>query len=314
MTPDGEVAGALQAAAEAMPGTEGVTLRGDVDAVRGLTDPALEAQDRSEPDSPDVAQQDHWVGVAGETTIRVRWYTKAGSEPGSAVVYLHGGGMVAGSVELYDRSVSQYVQRTGVPFLSVDYRLAPQVRGSTPAQDGHTALVWLVERAQELGVDPRRIAVMGDSAGGGVAAAVAIAARDAGTALAHQILIYPMLDDRTVEPDPHIASFATWSYDSNYTGWLALLGDDLGTADVSPLAAPGRLEDFSGLAPAFIDVGELDIFRDDALQYARNLTRAGVSCELHLRPGCIHGFDRAAPQARVSRLSWTDRWRVIAAL
>lgn len=122
-----------------------------------------------------------------------------------------------------------------------------------------------------------------------------------------------MLDDRNLEPDPHIAPYATWSYDNNYTGWHALLGDNLGTSGVPPLAAPARLTDFSRLAPAFIDVGELDIFRDEGLLYAVELTRAGVSC-IHLRPGGVHGFDRLAPNALVSRMSWADRYRVIEAL
>jgi acetyl esterase/lipase len=222
--------------------------------------------------------------------------------------------MVCGSVELYDRIVSKYVQETGVPFLSVDYRLSPERPGTTLTDDSHAALAWLVGKAAALGIDSERIAIMGDSGGGGVAAGVAIAARDAGTPLAKQILIYPMLDDRNLEPDEFIAPFASWTYDNNYTGWNALLGDDLGTDRVSPLAAPARLTDFARLAPAFIDVGELDIFRDESILYALALTRAGVSCEFHLRAGSLHGFDRFAPNAVVSQSSWSDRYREITKL
>jgi acetyl esterase/lipase len=288
--------------------------RGDALALREMTNAGLAMIDASEPESPDVTSEDHEVELGDGMSILARRYVKAGSNPGSAVVYLHGGGMIAGSVKLYDNIVAKYVQETGVPFLSVDYRLSPEFRGTTLADDGYAALSWLVRRAGSFGVNPSRIAIMGDSGGGGVAAGVAIAARNAGTPVAKQILIYPMLDDRTIDPDPELAPFATWTYDSNYTGWYALLGDDLDTDHVSPLAAPARLTDFAGLAPAFIDVGELDIFRDENILYARNLGRAGVSCELHVRPGCQHGFDRMAPSSRVSAASWADRCRAITTL
>ncbi|MBT2587817.1 alpha/beta hydrolase fold domain-containing protein [Arthrobacter sp. ISL-95] len=222
--------------------------------------------------------------------------------------------MVCGSLEAYDRFVARYVDVTGVPFLSVDYRLAPEFPGTTLVDDSHIALVWLVDHAEQLGIDADRIAVMGDSGGGGVAAGVAIAARDAGTPLAKQILMNPMLDDRNLEPDAELAPFALWTYDNNYTGWHALLGDDLGTDGVSPLAAPSRLKDFRGLAPAFIDVGEIDIFRDENILYALGLLRAGVSCELYVRAGSLHGFDRLAPEARVAMASWDDRCRAIKAI
>jgi acetyl esterase/lipase len=279
-----------------------------------MVDAALAMVNAGEPESPDVTSVDHEVGLGDGMSILARWYVRAGSNPGSAVVYLHGGGMIAGSVELYDHIVAKYVQDTGVPFLSVDYRLSPEFPGTALADDGHAALSWLVGRAGEFGVDPSRIAVMGDSGGGGVAAGAAIAARHAGTSIAKQILIYPMLDDRNVNPDPELVPFASWTYDNNYTGWHAVLGNDLATEHVSPVAAPARLTDFRGLAPAFIDVGELDIFRDESILYALNLGQAGVSCELYVRPGCQHGFDRMAPNSRVSASSWADRYRAITTL
>ena len=285
--------------------------RGDALALRNSIDAAMGLVDAQEPDSPDVTRVNHSVRVvSGE--ILVRWYATEQSAPGSAVVYFHGGGMVGGTVDVFDRTVAKYVQNTGVPFLSVDYRLAPEYPGTTRVDDGYAALAWLVQRAQGLGVDPARIAVMGDSGGGGVAACVAIAARDAGVAVAKQLLIYPMLDDRTVEPDPELEQLAAWSYDNNFTGWDAVLGERRGTADVSARAAAARLTNFAGLAAAFIDVGELDIFRDESIQYARNLAQAGVSTELYVRPGVPHGFDRI--DIEISRRSWADRYRVIRAL
>lgn len=312
-TLDPEIAAVLAAAlAAGQPAP--VSERGDALGLRELTDETLRTVDAGEPDAPDVSSEDHQIEVSDGSSILARWYTKAGDASGSAVVYAHGGGMVCGSVALYDRLVAKYVQETGVPFLSVDYRLSPEFPGTTLVDDTHSALQWLVGNAERLGVDTSRIAVMGDSGGGGVAAGVAIAARDAGTPLAAQILIYPMLDDRNIEPDAEIAPYASWTYDNNYTGWHALLGDDLGTDRVSPLAAPARLTDFHGLAPAFIDVGELDIFRDESILYALGLVRAGVSCELHLRPGAMHAFDRLAADARVAKESWADRYRAIASL
>jgi acetyl esterase/lipase len=309
---DAEVGAVLAAAAEAgdlIP----VTPRGDAIALRGVFNAVLQLLDSAEPDSPSVLTADHVVPVA-DGEILVRWYTRERSAPGSAVVYYHGGGRVCGSVDLYDRLVSKYVEQTGVPCLSVDYRLAPEYPGTTLVDDGHSALAWLVERADEFGVDKSRIAIMGDSGGGGVAAGVAIAARDAGIPVAKQILIYPMLDDRNIEPDPEIAPFAPWTYDHNFTGWNALLGANRGGKNVSALIAPLRLTDYAGLAPAFIDVGELDIFRDESIRYALNLLRAGVSTELYVRSGCPHAFDRTAATAEVSLRSWADRYRAIQAV
>ena len=224
---DADVAAVIAAAAEAG-GLVLVTPRGDAIALRGVVNTTLQLMDSAEPDSPNVLTADHLVPVA-DGDIRVRWYTSKRLAAGSAVVYCHGGGRVCGSVDLYDRLVSKYVEETVIPFLSVDYRLAPECAGTTAVDDGFAALAWFVERADKFGVDKARIAIMGDSGGGGVAAGVAIAARDAGIPVAKQILIYPMLDDRNIEPDPEIAPFATWTYDNNYTGWNALLG-----------AAPGK--------------------------------------------------------------------------
>lgn len=147
------------------------------------------------------------------------------------------GGDAAAAVD--DGPVARYASASGVSFLSVDYRLAPKHPYPAAVEDAYAGLVWLEEHAAELGVDPTRIAVMGDSAGTGVAAAVTLMARDrSGPAVASQILLYPMLDDRTITPDPQITPFALWSYDHNSTGWGALLGAAAGGPDVPPYAAP----------------------------------------------------------------------------
>ena len=247
--------------------------------------------------------------------LELRWYTpKTRARLGPAVVYAHGGGMVLGSLDLYDTLLSWYVARTGVPFLSVGYRLAPEATGTTPAEDVFAGLAWLLEHTAELGVHPARIAVMGDSGGGAPAAATAILARNRQVPLRRQILIYPMLDDRTQTPDPAREPYLTWTYDNNYTAWHALLGEHLGTADVSPIAAPARLRDFTGLAPAYLDTGDLDLFRDENITYAQRLAAAAVPVELHVHPGAPHGWDRIAPRSRIAQRAFTDRIRAITEL
>ena len=135
-----------------------------------------------------------------------------------------------------------------------------------------------------------------------------------GPAIAQQLLIYPMLDDRTSTPDPQLLPFLTWTYDDNFTGWGALLGDGVGGDDVSPYAAPARAEDLTGLPATYVDVGDLDIFRDEDITYARRLSDAGVPTELHLHPGCPHAFEALAFGADVSQRAITDRIRRLRAL
>ena len=266
-------------------------ITGDAHALREILDQGL-AQMSGLPAMPEVSAETHELTTADGHGLKLRWYKRAGSSPGSAVVYLHGGAMLAGSVDLYDPLVRMYVDWTGVPFLAVDYRLAPEFPAGTSAMDALCGLQWLLERSPELGVDPRRIAVMGDSAGGGVAAAVAVLARDNGIGLAKQILLYPMLDDRNTVPDPHLSASPTmFSYPFNLTAWSAVLGEAMGTDAVPPTAAPARNTDFTDLAPAYIEVGEMDIFRDEDVAYAQALWRSGVSTELHVHPGFPHAFD-----------------------
>lgn len=266
------------------------------------------------PVADDVEHVDVVVDRGPAGAVPARWYRRRGSTPGAAVLYAHGGGMIAGSVEEFHPVVADYVARTGVPMLSVDYRIAPEHPHPTPVEDCYAALVWLAGHAVELGVDPARVAVMGESAGGGIAAAVALMARDRrGPAVAHQLLIHPMLDDRTTVPEPEIAPFLLWSWDDNRTAWQALLGGVAGGPTVPEYAAPARM-DVAGLPPAYVEVGELDIFRDEAITYARRLARAGTSTELHVRPGCPHEFDQVAPHADVAGRARDDRHRVLRGL
>ncbi|MGW2651550.1 alpha/beta hydrolase [Streptomyces sp. NPDC001393] len=288
---------------------------GDVASRRAVFDRMQLTMFAQLPMPDDVTMRDYETTAQDGARIVLRWYTKDGAAPGSAVLYAHGSGMIASRMEIYDGPVARYVSATGVPFLSVAYRKAPEFPAPIPVTDCYAALQWLVANAPELGVDPDRIAVMGDSGGGGIAASLAIYARDhAGPSIAKQILIYPMLDDRNTTPDPGFTTWIPWGYDDNITGWSALLGPAVGGPDVTPYGAAGRLEDFSGLPPAYIEVGELDIFRDEDIAYAQRLYAAGVSTELHVVPGAPHAFEAFVPTAGISRRAAEIRHHVLSSI
>lgn len=309
---DPEVAAALSALAPAAR-TERPPV-GDV-ATRRLT--ARQMFERAAGFLPSIAGVDvqrFTMRTDDGTTVPLSWYRRAGSQqPDSAALYLHGGGMILGLDELgvlYDTAVRHYVAASGVPMLVVDYRIAPEYPHPAPVNDCYAALLWLADHTAALEVDPARLAVVGDSAGGGLAAAVCLLARDrAGPPIAAQLLIYPMLDDRTTAVDPTLASLTTWTYDDNRTGWGALLGASGGEDEVSEYAAPARAADLTGLPPTYLDVGDLDIFRDESIEYARRLAAAGVPTEVHVHPGCPHAFEWLAPQADVSQRVIADRVR-----
>lgn len=287
---------------------------GDVATRRANSKRTVDQLMATRPPIAGVAVQHHAVATDDGATLTVSWYQAATEQPpGSAVLYLHGGGMIFGMRELgglYDWLARRYVADSGVPMLLVDYRTAPESAHPVPVHDCFAGLEWLHGHAGELGVDPARVAVMGDSAGGALAAAVCLMARDrGGPAIAQQLLVYPMLDDRTCLPDPELVPFVTWTYDDNITGWQALLGESAGADGVSSYAAPGRASDVSRLPPTYIDVGDLDIFRDEDIVYARRLAVAGVPTELHVHPGCPHAFESMAPNAAVSRRAIADRVR-----
>jgi acetyl esterase/lipase len=266
-----------------------------------------------------VETEQFFVTTDDGARLAATWYRRSGGEqPGSAALFLHGGGMIYGLEHIgpmCDLAVQGYVAASGVPMLVVDYRIAPEHPHPVPVEDCYATLRWLADQATTLGIDPARLAVMGESAGGGLAAGVCLMARDrGGPVVAQQLLIYPMLDDRTSTPDPALLPFVTWTYDDNLTGWGALLGDDAGGEDVSPYAAPARASDLAGLPDTYIDVGDLDIFRNEDVAYARRLSDAAVPTELHVYPGCPHSFDALAARTDVVTRAMNNRIRRLRSL
>jgi acetyl esterase/lipase len=228
--------------------------------------------------------------------VGVRLYRPTGaSGPGPALLWIHGGGYVIGHPAQDDELCRRFARQLGVTVASVDYRLAPEHPYPTPLEDCYAALTWL---AALPSVDPARLAIGGASAGGGLAAALALLARDRGEVpLAAQLLVYPMLDDRTVDRvGPENPGLRLWNRSSNKFGWSAYLGD----ADPE-IAVPARREDLSGLPPAWMGVGTFDLFHDEDLAYAERLKVAGVPCEVEVVDGAFHGFDGIVPKAEVSQ-------------
>jgi len=284
-------------------------------ALRAARAAALEQELLLEPDVPDVDVSERSVpGPEGAADVRVLVYTPRRTPSARpALVWIHGGGYVMGTPEADGLKMKQLACEVGCSVISVDYRLAPEAPFPAGVEDCYAALRWTHAQAGALGVDGKRVAIGGSSAGGGLAAALGLLARDRGELdVAFQLLLVPMLDDRTVaaaEPHPFVGEFV-WTTNHNLFGWTALLGQTPGGDGVSPYAAPARAESLAGLPPTYIATGALDLFLEENMEYARRLARAGVPVELHVYPGAYHGFSRAA-DARVSRAYVRDHTRAL---
>ncbi|GAA2334959.1 alpha/beta hydrolase [Streptomyces violaceusniger] len=249
-------------------------------------------------------------GPPGAPDISLLVLKPVGSAPGAPVFYyMHGGGMIIGDHRTGVAGVLDWAVETGAVVVSVNYRLAPEHPDPAPVEDCYAGLLWIHEHAAEIGGDPERIVVAGASAGGGLAAGVALLARDrGGPRLLGQVLMCPMLDDRFLTPSSReLEGEGVWDATSNATGWNALLGKRRGGDQVSIYAAPARATDLAGLPSAFVDVGSVETFRDEDIDYAARLLQAGVQCELHVWPGGFHGFDGMAPQAALSQTASATR-------
>jgi acetyl esterase/lipase len=259
------------------------------------------------PPNPNVASEDRTVpGPAGAPDIKVRIYrpTQAtGTLPG--IYMIHGGGMILGDIEGEERAASTICERVGAVVVSVEYRLAPEHPHPAQSEDCYAAFVWMAANTAELGFDPDRLAVYGASAGGGLTIAVALLSRDrGGPPIRFMMPIYPMIDDRNETPSCHeITDIGIWDRAGNIEAWQWYLGD--GKPD--QYAAPARAEDLAGLPPAYIDVGTMDLFRDEDITFAMRLMAAGVPTELHVSPGAYHGSEGFAPDAPLSQRIWAGR-------
>lgn len=290
-------------------------------AARGIT-PTLDLATlvRSRAPSPsiepllaafEVVREDRTVaGCAGDPDVVVSVFRRRKHVPGGpGVLYVHGGGMVVGDrFQGIDR-VLEWVHAFDAVAISVEYRLAPEHRHPAALHDCFTALRWAAEQAPSLGFDRDRLVIFGISAGGGLAAATALMARDhGGPALAAQILMCPMLDDRgeTVS-SLQMQGLGVWDRASNQAGWRAVLGDQVGSDQVPAYAAPARATDLTRMPPTYIDCGSAEVFRDESVAYASAIWAAGGSAELHVWPGGFHGFEVIAPKAALSIASRNAR-------
>lgn len=229
-----------------------------------------------------------------------------------AVLHIHGGGFILGRMQDTFVASQQLSEELDCVVVEVEYRLSPETVFPGPLEDCHAALVWLHANAAELGVNPASIAVMGESAGGGMAAMLAIAARDRGSVpLCYQVLIYPMLDDRTgtTRRVPPFIGTIGWNEAGNAVGWSSLMGVPAGSDAVPAGAVPARTADLSGLPPTFIGVGTIDLFVEENITYAQRLIAHAVPTQLLVVPGAYHGFDFIAPKSRASR-TFNASWKL----
>ncbi|GAB7006904.1 alpha/beta hydrolase [Nocardioides sp. AN3] len=258
------------------------------------------------------------VGVlSGTTTIPLVVCRPTGrdGEELPAVYFVHGGGMVMGSNRLGLDQALDWAEELGLVVVSVEYRLAPEFPYPAAIEDCYAGLAWVAESGSAIGVDRDRIILAGESGGGGLAASLAILARDRGGPMVlGQVLMAPMLDNRNdTLSSHHMAGLGIWDRISNETGWRALLGDAQGGPDVSPYAAAARAEDLGQLPVTFLDVGSAETFRDEVVTFASGIWAAGGDAELHVWPGGFHAFYLDLPEAQLSvaalrsRVDWLRR-------
>ncbi|AZM62404.1 MULTISPECIES: alpha/beta hydrolase [unclassified Streptomyces] len=297
---DSELAAALQA----MPiGPNGIFDLTDIPATRQAVRALAESVAGTVPDEPTVATHEIQVPRAEGPDVPIlllRPRNPTGPLP--VLLWFHGGGQVLGFAAQDAPWLKPLSAALGCAIALVDYRLAPETPAPGAAEDGYTAYRWISDNAADLGLDPARVGLAGQSGGGGIAATSALLIRDRGAETPlFQLLMYPMLDDRnTTESSREITDIGIWDRSTNILAWRTVLGDRTGTEDVTPYHAASRATDLAGLPPTFIGVGELDVFRDENLDYAARLRAHGVPVELHLYPGAYHAFDLFAPRSHLA--------------
>ncbi len=273
---------------------------GDIDGLRGR-DPQPSAEELTLQGRFTVSTH-RFEGKEGAALTMWVWWPTGGRRPFPLLYHIHGGGLVLGTALAGILPVLDLAVETGCAVASIEYRLAPEHPYPAAVNDCYAGLEWLADRADGLGIRSDRIIIEGVSAGGGLAAATALLARESqGPALAAQMLVCPMLDDRNDSfSTRQMAGVGAWDRQANLTGWTAYLGEQRGGDGVLETAAPARATDLSGLPPTFLDVGSSETFRDEVIHYAALMWQCGGTADLHVWAGGCHGFDELAPEAIVS--------------
>lgn len=290
----------LVAALDFFPAELMTAIGDDPPKARAMFQPIWDALADELKDSPVTIDERSIPGPDGEIGIVI--YQPPTPAPRGGLLWIHGGGYIVGSGRNDPHGIG-FAEHVGCTVVSVDYRLAPESTCKEAISDCFGALCWLADNAGALGVDPARIAIGGASAGGGLTAALSLYNRDhGGPDLAFQLLIYPMIDDRHDTPSGHEITHPTvWNREVSLKAWQMYLGEAFGSDEVSPYAAAARASDLSGLPPAFVTVGMLDLFRDENIDYAQRLMAAGVPTALQVYPGMYHGAEMSVMDAAVSR-------------
>ena len=302
---DEESKGPLEALWEALPG--GLNGIPDIVARRAAMSASRAAVPKAEFPNLDVAEH-NYAGPAGDLTLRLYRPTSAPAK-GPGLICIHGGGMIMGDLDSQDEIMREASTALDMPIASIDYRKAPEHPYPAAPEDCYAGVCWVFEQAAELGMDADNIGLMGASAGGGLALAVALMLRDRGGPKLNYLLpIYPMIDDRHETSSSHeVVDIGIWDREGSIEAWNWYLGDSAPDA----YAAPARAEDLSGLPPTYIDVGDLDLFRDEDIPIAQRLSAAGVPVEFHLWTGAYHASELFAPQAALSQRIWATRYAAI---
>jgi len=243
-------------------------------------------------------------GDGDEMLVKIYEPVKRNINQLPAMLWIHGGGFVMGHPDMDDILCERFVQTANCVVVSVDYRLAPEHPYPAAIEDCYTGLVWMTTEATSLGIDVKRVAIAGASGGGGLTAALALMARDkGGPSIIFQMPLYPMLDNRNETSSSYEVTedHAIWSRTNNLAAWGMYLGKEKDTHELSPYAVPSRADNLAGLPPTYTCIGQLDLFRDETIDYVTRLAQAGVDVEFQLYPGSFHCFEVFVPDAEVSQ-------------
>jgi acetyl esterase/lipase len=288
-------------------------------SIRSIVEPGFRQSMALFPEAVDVNYEEHQIPTHDGQSIAVYRHWRKDLDtttPQPAILQFHGGGLIMGRAKVFKRAQDLLAQKSGVQIFSVDYRLAPEHPYPTPAEDGYSALVWLQEHAAQFSVDPKRIITVGESAGGNLVASINLMARDRGLSppIAKQMLVYPMLDDRSTTAVPEMEGLLIWKPEANITAWSAYLGDDYGTDRVSQYAAPARALTVKGLPSTYLEIGTLDMFLEENLTYISRIAKENIETELHVYPSIPHGYDVFAPLSEAAERAMADRLRAISSV